>query len=248
MRKRRGESPDQSYTAKLLSQGVEKCAKKFGEEAVELALASMKQDKAHVTAEAADVLYHLLVLLAASNVPLGDVMRELERRKGTSGLAEKAGAGKNHLMETLAREVSPFRRFDRDEWSKLRADTPMTLTQIDLDELRGLNDKIDLQEVETIYLPLSRLLNLYVAATQKLFRATNNFLHSEDRKVPYVIGIAGSVAVGKSTTARILRRLLSRWPHHPKVDLVGRWLRLPCPCRSGRGPRPAQNFRPSRWR
>jgi phosphoribosyl-ATP pyrophosphohydrolase len=92
--KRRGESPDQSYTAKLLSQGVEKCAKKFGEEAVELALASMKQDKAHVTAEAADVLYHLLVLLAAANVPLGDVMQELERRKGTSGLAEKAARGK----------------------------------------------------------------------------------------------------------------------------------------------------------
>ena len=218
--KRRGESPDQSYTAKLLSQGVEKCAKKFGEEAVELALASMKQDKAHVTAEAADVLYHLLVLLAASDVPLS-------RRHGRTGTPQgherpcrKSRAGKDHLMETLARAVSPFRRFDRDEWSKLRADTPMTLTQVDLDELRGLNDKIDLQEVETIYLPLSRLLNLYVAATQKLFRATNNFLHSEDRKVPYVIGIAGSVAVGKSTTARILRRLLSRWPHHPKVDLV----------------------------
>ena len=96
----------------------------------------------------------------------------------------------------------------------------MTLTQVDLDELRGLNDKIDLQEVEIIYLPLSRLLNLYVAATQKLFRATNRFLHSEDRKVPYVIGIAGSVAVGKSTTARILRRLLSRWPHHPKVRKI----------------------------
>ena len=93
--KRRGESPDQSYTAKLLSQGVEKCARKFGEEAVELALASMKPDKAHVTAEAADVLYHLLVLLAASNVPLADVMQELERRKGTSGLAEKAARGKN---------------------------------------------------------------------------------------------------------------------------------------------------------
>jgi phosphoribosyl-ATP pyrophosphohydrolase len=93
--KRRSESPDQSYTAKLLSQGVEKCAKKFGEEAVELALASMKQDKAHVTAEAADVLYHLLVLLAASNVPLRDVMQELERRKGVSGLAEKAARGKN---------------------------------------------------------------------------------------------------------------------------------------------------------
>jgi phosphoribosyl-ATP pyrophosphohydrolase len=92
--KRRNGSPDQSYTAKLLSQGIEKCAKKFGEEAVELALAAMKQDKAHVTSEAADVLYHLLVLLAASNVPLGDVMEELERRQGTSGLAEKASRGK----------------------------------------------------------------------------------------------------------------------------------------------------------
>ena len=92
---RRGESPEQSYTAMLLSQGVEKCAKKFGEEAVELALASMKRDKAHVTAEAADVLYHLLVLLEATGVTLGDVMQELQRRRGVSGLAEKAARGKS---------------------------------------------------------------------------------------------------------------------------------------------------------
>lgn len=123
-------------------------------------------------------------------------------------------------MEELSKEVSPFRRFSREEWAALRADTPMTLTQADLDELRGINDRVDLAEVEKIYLPLSRLLNLYVTATQGLFRATNNFLHVHDRKVPYVIGMAGSVAVGKSTTARILQRLLARWPKHPKVDLV----------------------------
>ncbi len=124
------------------------------------------------------------------------------------------------IEEDLAREVSPFRRFGRDEWAALREDTPMTLTVADLDELRSLNDRIDLDEVEAIYLPLSRLLNLYVQASQKLFNASNMFLHRHDLKVPYVIGVAGSVAGGKSTTARILRRLLSRWPSTPKVDLV----------------------------
>ncbi len=124
------------------------------------------------------------------------------------------------LGEDFAREVSPFRRFSREEWAALRADTPMTLTEADLIEVRSLNDRIDLSEVETIYLPLSRLLNLYVQASQKLFHASNIFLHRKDLKVPYVIGVAGSVAVGKSTSARILRRLLSRWPSHPKVDLV----------------------------
>ncbi|MCA3554331.1 phosphoribosyl-ATP diphosphatase [Aestuariivirga sp.] len=92
---RRQASPGSSYTAKLLSQGVEKCAKKFGEEAVELALASVLRDTAHVTAEAADVLYHLLVLLAASDVKLTDVMGELARRQGVSGLAEKASRPKD---------------------------------------------------------------------------------------------------------------------------------------------------------
>lgn len=122
--------------------------------------------------------------------------------------------------EDLAREVSPFRRFSREEWAELRADTPLTLTDADLDEVRSLNDKIDLNEIEMVYLPLSRLLNLYVQASQKLFGASNIFLHRSDLKVPYIIGVAGSVAGGKSTTARILRRLLSRWPSTPKVDLV----------------------------
>ena len=123
-------------------------------------------------------------------------------------------------MDSLRDEISPYRHFERNAWAKLRADTPMTLDQTDIDELRGLNDRIDLAEVVAIYLPLSRLLNLYVAATQELFRATGQFLHAEGTKVPYIIGMAGSVAVGKSTTARILQRLLARWPNHPKVDLV----------------------------
>jgi type I pantothenate kinase len=122
--------------------------------------------------------------------------------------------------EDFAREVSPFRRFTREEWAALRADTPMTLTEADLQEVRSLNDRVDLIEVEMIYLPLSRLLNLHVQASQKLFNASNMFLHRKDLKVPHVIGVAGSVASGKSTTARILRRLLSRWPGTPKVDLV----------------------------
>ncbi len=122
--------------------------------------------------------------------------------------------------EDLAREVSPFRRFSREEWAALREDTPMTLTDEDLNEVRSLNDRIDLAEVEAIYLPLSRLLSLYVRASQKLFQASSVFLHRTELKVPYVIGVAGSVAGGKSTSARILRRLLSRWPGHPKVDLV----------------------------
>jgi len=124
------------------------------------------------------------------------------------------------MMDSLRDEISPYRHFERNAWAKLRADTPMTLDQTDIDELRGLNDRIDLAEVVAIYLPLSRLLNLYVAATQELFRATGQFLHAEGTKVPYIIGMAGSVAVGKSTTARILQRLLARWPNHPKVDLV----------------------------
>ncbi len=117
-------------------------------------------------------------------------------------------------------ELSPYRRFTRDEWARLRADTPLTLTAEELEELRGLNDRVDMDEVVAIYLPMSRLLNLYVAARQELFSATTQFLGGNDIKVPYIIGMAGSVAVGKSTTARILQSLLARWPNHPKVDLV----------------------------
>ena len=113
-----------------------------------------------------------------------------------------------------------YLRFDRPEWAELRAATPLTLREHDLQSLRGINDRIDLDEVAAVYLPLTRLLNLYVAATQNLHKASAAFLGTLAPKVPYVIGVAGSVAVGKSTFARILQALLARWPDHPKVDLV----------------------------
>ncbi len=123
-------------------------------------------------------------------------------------------------MDQHAGELSPYRVFTRSQWASLRADTPLTLTIADLDELRGLNDRIDLDEVVAIYLPLTRLLNFYVGAAQQLFLATQRFLRADGGKTPYIIGIAGSVAVGKSTTARILQRLLARWAPDQKVDLV----------------------------
>ena len=116
--------------------------------------------------------------------------------------------------------VSPYRIFSRAEWAAKRHDTPMTLTSDEVTRLRSLHDRLDMTEVEEIYLPLSRLLSFYVAATQRLFHAQQNFLGTEDAKMPYIIGVAGSVAVGKSTTARVLQALLARWPNVPKVDLV----------------------------
>jgi type I pantothenate kinase len=116
--------------------------------------------------------------------------------------------------------LSPYRIFPRAEWARLRADTPMTLSPAEVGRLRSVHDRLDMREVEEIYLPLSRLLTLYVAATQRLFRAQQNFLGTEDSKVPYIIGVAGSVAVGKSTTARVLKALFARWPNTPRVDLV----------------------------
>ncbi len=124
-------------------------------------------------------------------------------------------------MEQRTEEVvSPYSTFSREQWAALREDTPMTLTPEEVTRLRSLHDRLDMKEVEDIYLPLSRLLSMYVAATQRLFRAQQRFLGTEDTKMPYVIGVAGSVAVGKSTTARVLQALLARWPNVPKVDLV----------------------------
>src|SRR5690625_5491155 len=124
-------------------------------------------------------------------------------------------------MSSLPGEsTAPYVEFDRANWSRLAASTPLPLTSADVDNLRGLGDPIDLDEVDTAYRPLSRLLNLYVAASQGLRRATATFLGEENGPTPFVIGVGGSVAVGKSTASRVLREMLARWPETPRVKLV----------------------------
>jgi type I pantothenate kinase len=124
------------------------------------------------------------------------------------------------MEQRTEQEVSPYRVFSRAEWATRREDTPMTLASEEIARLRSMHDRLDISEVEEIYLPLSRLLSLYVAATQSLFKAQQGFLGTEDAKMPYIIGVGGSVAAGKSTTARVLQALLARWPNVPKVDLI----------------------------
>ncbi len=114
----------------------------------------------------------------------------------------------------------PWAILPRDDWARLAPSVPLPLDEEDLSRLLGINERLSLDEVARIHHPLSRLLSLYVGATQALHSATATFLGDLPAKVPYVIGVAGSVAVGKSTTARLLRTLLSRWPDHPRVELV----------------------------
>ncbi len=117
-------------------------------------------------------------------------------------------------------ELSPYRTFARQEWAELRNGVQLTITDADLARLSGLIERISLDEVTDIYMPVAKLVNYYVRAAQLLHSATSKFFARGEAKMPFIIGIAGSVAVGKSTSARVLRELLARWPNHPRVDLV----------------------------
>ncbi|MEL6374436.1 MAG: type I pantothenate kinase [Pseudomonadota bacterium] len=145
---------------------------------------------------------------------------------GSGGAGRPASGGETRVdLDASASapsglQFSPYRVFEREEWAALRKDTPMSLVPRELDRLSGLIEVLSMEEVEQIYLPMSRLLNLYVAAAVELHAVTKRFLHGGEGKTPFIIGVAGSVAVGKSTTARVLQALLARWPDHPRVDLV----------------------------
>lgn len=117
-------------------------------------------------------------------------------------------------------DASPYLTFDRAAWASLRGGAPMTLTADDIAALSGINESLSMSEVEEVYLPLARLLNLHVAAVSQLHHVSSKFLGTSAPKVPYVVAIGGSVSAGKSTTARVLRTLLARGPDHPRVDLV----------------------------
>jgi type I pantothenate kinase len=120
----------------------------------------------------------------------------------------------------MSADLSPFVEIKRADWAELGRSTDLPLTQQEIDQIRGLGDRTDLAEVAEVYLPLSRLLNLYAAEAGSLHRATSEFLGERAKQTPFIIGVAGSVAVGKSTVARLLRELLTRWPGTPSVELV----------------------------
>jgi type I pantothenate kinase len=123
-------------------------------------------------------------------------------------------------MAIKENQYSPYIIFSKEEWSSLGFGTKLSLTEKEVKKLRGLNEPMSIEEVKDVYLPISRLLNLYIAGTQKIFDATNTFLDKKNIKVPFIIGVAGSVAVGKSTTSRIMQALLSKWSANLNVSLV----------------------------
>ncbi|WP_376093411.1 type I pantothenate kinase [Roseomonas sp. CCTCC AB2023176] len=143
-------------------------------------------------------------------------MRTSTSKRPTAREAGNAAVPAGDPTESL----SPFLTFPRHAWARLRDGMPMALTEAEIPRLRTLGDRLDLSGVEEVYLPLSRLLAMHVEAAQGLFRARRRFLGGDEDRVPFVIGIGGSVAVGKSTTARVLQALLARWPRTPRVALV----------------------------
>ena len=134
--------------------------------------------------------------------------------------ADWLGQQVGHQVLERGDVLSPYIELDRETWSRLRQNHPMSLTADDVTRLRGLGDPLDMKEIEDVYLPISRLLNYYVGAISGLHDVTSEFLGEQPPRTPFVIGVAGSVAVGKSTTSRILRELLSHWPDTPRVQLV----------------------------
>jgi type I pantothenate kinase len=124
------------------------------------------------------------------------------------------------MHDSTSAQSSPFVEIDRQTWAELAPSTKLQLSEAELVQLRGLGDRLDTSEVSDVYLPLSRLINLYAGGARALHRSTSEFLHETGQSTPFVIGVAGSVAVGKSTTARLLRELLARWDDTPRVELV----------------------------
>jgi phosphoribosyl-ATP pyrophosphohydrolase len=205
-----------SYTRKLIDKGVATCAKKLGEEAVEAAIAAIAEDRDRVIAEAADLLYHLLVSCctpAASRSTRSRRNSAPARAKPASTRRPRARAAEAAGMEQRTERTSrPIAYFRGRNGRTLREDTPMTLEPARSRGCARCMTGSTCRRSRKSTCRCRGCLSLYVAATQRLFRASRAFLGTEDAKMPYIIGVGGSVAVGKSTTARVLQALLARWP------------------------------------